>query len=527
MTTILSIFAIALGLSLVLTPLVKRLGLKLGTLDIPDDRKIHTSAIARCGGVGIFVAFVLSLLLSSIFFKTSVPTFSVFNSQTAFVFLGALIAFGIGLVDDFHRLGSTIKFIFHILAATAAFLGGLQIGQVNIFGVNIQMGILSYALTLFWFVFFINAMNLIDGLDGLAGGITFFACVVMVVLAALKGNFLIAMLFAALGGSTLGFLHYNFNPASIFLGDSGSYFLGYSIAALSIMGSIKSQIWAIILIPLVALGVPVFDTILSPIRRFIMGTGMFNPDKCHIHHKLIEKGLSTKRVVWTIYGISIVLCILSLLVVNLRDAQVGIFLVALGVVSFIVIRKLGYFEYITSEKIFGWLKDLTDEAGIKRDRRTFLHMQVQIAASKNIYELWGRIIEAANKIHLDAVTLNLHPRAFNTVALGPFIWERGDRGKEEMIQSDGRYITVEVPIVSNGTSYAVLRLRKSMKKGSVDDRFILNRIEHLRRTVTDTMGKLAARSLTYPEVFEDRCRPDNEDCIEWAGPERRDSSLSE
>lgn len=521
MTTILAIFAIALLLSLALTPLFKRLGPRFGAVDVPDERKLHTRSIARCGGVGIFLAFLLSLTVSSLFFDTPVSSLLVLNGKTAFVLFGGLIAFGIGLVDDVHRLGSTIKFIFHILAATAAFFGGLHIGNVGILGLNIQMGFLSYALTVFWFVLFINAINLIDGLDGLAAGISFFACAVMVILAIVKGNLLIAMLFAALGGSTLGFLRYNFNPAQIFLGDSGSYFLGYSIAALSIMGSIKSQMGAIILIPLVALGVPVFDTILSPIRRFIMGRDMFNPDKSHIHHRLVEKGISTRRVVWMIYGISILLCALSLLVVNLRDEQVGLFLVMLAAASLIVIRRLGYFEYVTSEKIFGWLKDLTDEAGIKRDRRTFLSMQMQIAASENIYQLWGRIVQAANKLKLSAVSLDPHPGAFGDKSLPAFTWEHGDQEKRGTMEKGGRYVRVEVPIASNGNSYAMLRLRKSIEKETIDDRFVLNRIEHLRRTVTGTMEKLVIRSLISPEVLEDRRRPDDHNARVWNGHERR------
>ena len=520
MTTILAIFIIALVLSLIFTPLLKRLGLSFGAVDDPDERKLHTQPIARCGGVSIFLAFLLSLAVSSLFFKTPVSGLLVLNSQMAFVLLGGLMAFGIGLVDDFHRLGSSIKFIFHILAATAAFFGGLQIGQVSILGLNLHFGIMSYLVTVFWFVLFINAVNLIDGLDGLAGGITFFACFFMGLFALLKQDLIMAIFFAALGGATLGFLRYNFNPATIFLGDSGSYFLGYSIAALSIMGSIKSQMGTLMLMPLVGLGVPLFDTILSPIRRFIMGSDLFNPDKGHIHHRLIEMGLSTRKVVWIIYGISVALCAFSLLLVNLHDEQVGLFLIVLAAASVIVIRKLGYFDYITSEKIFGWLKDITDEAGINRDRRTFLSMQMHVAASENIYQLWGRVIQAAQKIKLSAVTLEPHPGAFGNNPLPAFTWDNGDQGKRELMGKDGRCMRVEVPIVSNGTSYAILRLRKPIEKDT-DDRFVLNRIEHLRRTVAGTMEKLAIRSLTCPEVFVERRHPDNHTASAWNGPERR------
>jgi len=520
MSTILAIFAISLVLSLVLTPLLARLGLKLGAVDSPDERKVHTRPTARCGGMAIVLSFLLSLAIVSLFFKTSVSDLLVFDRQTAFMLLGALIVFGIGLVDDFHRLGSTIKFLFQILGSTMAFFGGLQIGQVSILDLNLHFGIMSYLVTVFWFVLFINAVNLIDGLDGLAAGITFFACFFMGLFALLKQDLLMAIFFAALGGATLGFLRYNFNPATIFLGDGGSYFLGYSIAALSIIGSIKSQMGSLMLIPLVGLGVPLFDTILSPIRRFIMGSDLFNPDKSHIHHRLIEMGLSTRKAVWIIYGISVALCAFSLLLVNLHDEQVGLFLIVLAVASVVVIRKLHYFDYITSEKIFGWLKDLTDEAGIKRDRRTFLSMQMQVAASQNLYQLWGRVIQTAGKIHLNAVSIELHPEAFGGILFPTFTWENGAQGKDIPIENGNRSLRMAVPIVSNGATFATLRLTKSIGQGD-DARFVLRRVEHLRRTITGTVEKLAALSVTCPEALENRRYPDNPTAAAWDGHERR------
>jgi UDP-GlcNAc:undecaprenyl-phosphate GlcNAc-1-phosphate transferase len=226
-----------------------------------------------------------------------------------------------------------------------------------------------------------------------------------------------------------------------------------------------------------------------------------------------------------IYGISVLLCALSLLLVNLRDGQVGLFLILLAAASVIFLRKLGYFEYVTSDKLFGWLKDLTDEAGIKRDRRTFLSLQMQIASSENIYQLWGRIIQAAKKIHLDGVTLDPHPGVFGAAALPPFTWKSGaQETKEEMAQADRRSLRVEVPIASNGTLYATLTLSKSLKHGN-DDRFVLRRVEYLRRTITSTMEKFGIRLLTCPELLEDRRHPDNHTARAWNGHERRSLHL--
>ena len=171
-------------------------------------------------------------------------------------------------------------------------MGGLKF---DMFGMGLEFGVFSYLITLFWFILFINAVNLADGLDGLAGGIICFVASVMVILSILNDNYVVAMMFTALSGSVLGFLRYNFNPASIFLGDGGSYFLGYMIAALSILGNVKHQVGAATMIPILALGVPLFDTILSPLRRFVKGRKMFHPDDGHVHHRLIRMGFSVKK----------------------------------------------------------------------------------------------------------------------------------------------------------------------------------------------------------------------------------------
>ena len=326
MTTILFTFILALGLSLLLTPLAKKLGIKLGAMDMPSDRKMHHSPIPRTGGLAIFVAAMVTVGLTWLL-KTSVSELMVIDGKVLFFLAGAVVVFGTGLFDDFHRLGPWMKFAFQIIGASLAFAGGVNVGGFSLFGMHIHLGVLNYGLTVFWFLLFINAVNLVDGL---AGGIVVFASLVMVLLSILRQEFVIALYFAIISGSVLGFLRYNFNPASIFLGDGGSYFLGYAIAGLSIMGSAKSQMGAAIAIPILALGVPLFDTILSPLRRFVRGHRMFSPDSGHIHHKLIRMGLTTKKAVWTVYSITALLCLAAIIVTNLRDEPAGLFLIILG-----------------------------------------------------------------------------------------------------------------------------------------------------------------------------------------------------
>lgn len=509
MTTILVIFLISLILSLVLTPLAGRLGERFGALDVPGERKVHTSSIPRCGGLAIVVAFFITLALSALI-TTGISNKLLLDRETTFFLLGALLVFGVGLFDDFHRLGPKVKFLFQVIGASVAFWGGLRIEIFSVFGIDLHFVILSYFVTVFWFVFFINAINLIDGLDGLAAGIAFFTSAVLVILAVIRGEYFIAMLFAALAGAVLGFLRYNFNPASIFMGDGGSYFLGYVIAGLSIMGSIKSQVGAAMLIPIVALGIPVFDTILSPIRRFILGKEMFKPDKGHVHHKLAEMGFSTKRVVWTIYGISFCLCVLSVALVNVRDEQAGLFLILLGAGAVIFIRKLGYLEYVTSDKICSWFKDVTDEAGFSHDRRNFLSLQVQMGKSGNLEEVWQNLCTAAEKLEFDMTELHMYRRREDTVYDGledvipriqkkerrkkinggSFQWTRKGFDINHHLCGNA-LLKLELPLISgNGHQcIGILWLIKDIKRNHISH-YTLRRVEHLRRTMNGTLCKL-------------------------------------
>jgi UDP-GlcNAc:undecaprenyl-phosphate GlcNAc-1-phosphate transferase len=490
MTTILAIFCVALTLSLVLTPLAGKLGIRFGAMDEPNGRKLHGKPIPRTGGLGIFVVFVLTLVISS-FFNTNVSNLLVLDRQVIFLLAGAIICFNIGLFDDFRRLGPYAKFLFQIIAASVAYWGGIHIGGFNVLGVYIKVGLLSYFVTVFWFILFINAVNLVDGLDGLAGGIVVFTSVVMVILSVFREDYLTALLFTALGGSVLGFLRYNFNPATIFLGDGGSYFLGYAIAGLSIMGSVKSQVGAAMLIPMLALGVPLFDTILSPLRRFVRGKKMFRPDNGHVHHRLVGMGLTTKKAVLIIYMLTFLLCIMAVVMVNLRDEQAGLFLVVLGAGAVIFVRKLGYFEYIGSDKIYGWFKDLTDEAGISRQRRSFLSLQIDTGRSESIEDLWQNITMALKMLEFDMAELHLNSKNPSKSALQKHLsWTLDGFDKSNDIQKKCLF-KLELPLLNNeDKNFGILWLVKDLKRNSISH-YTLRRVEHLRRTLVSTLDKIS------------------------------------
>jgi len=535
MTTILFTFIISFALSLVLTPVARWLGLRFGAIDEPGERKVHTRAIPRSGGVAIFLSFFLTIFACTLL-MTKISDLIVWNDKRLFAVLGGLVVFSVGFYDDFHRLGPKIKFLIQIVAASLAFYGGLRIEAFAIGKIlGIKFGVLSYFITVFWFLLFINAVNLIDGLDGLAAGVGFFTSIVMMFMSIVqvRPDYLIALEFAALGGALLGFLRYNFNPASIFLGDGGSYFIGYAIAALAIFGSIKSSVGATLLIPILALGVPIFDTILSPVRRFILGRRMFRPDKKHVHHHLLAMGLSSRKAVLVVYGITCVLSVLAILLVNYRSESVGMPLIIIAVGAFVFTRKLGYMEYIAFDKMYGWLQDLSDASGLTRHRRSFLNLQIDMERSRNIDELWENICQALVMLHFDRGELHVNgigkdaggvsasiDKAEKTGQSQPVerrqnnsrgtesitnisqlkmvtgeayadvrIWSRGYYQRETDI-STRHFLKIEIPLCNNGDiCYASLILFKDARRGTFQP-FTLRRVEHLRRSVTRAMEKL-------------------------------------
>ena len=397
----------SLILSFFITPLAGKAGTRFGAVDVPDERKIHLDPTPRTGGTAIFLSFLLTLLVIKLL-GTKVSALLLMDKQTACFFGGAIICFAGGLIDDFHRLGPKIKFLFQIIGASIAFWGGLRIDHFSLIGITINFGHFSYFITILWFVLFINAVNLVDGLDGLAGGIVFFTAVVMVFMSVIGKSFLVAMIFSALAGGTLGFLRYNFNPATVFLGDGGSYFLGYTIAGLSIIGSIKSPIGALMLIPILALGVPLFDTVLAPLRRFVKGKKAFYPDHDHVHHRLLRLGLTTRNSVLIIYAITLFLCSLAVILVNVRDERAGLFLIVIGVGAIIFFRKLGYSDLVSSAIISGWVENLSDDVGLTRERRSFLSLQSDIVRSSNIQDLWQNITRALEVLEFDKGSLYMN-----------------------------------------------------------------------------------------------------------------------
>jgi UDP-GlcNAc:undecaprenyl-phosphate/decaprenyl-phosphate GlcNAc-1-phosphate transferase len=488
------LFLFALVFSLILTPGIREMGIRFGAMDIPMARKVHTNPIPRVGGIALFIVLVLSRFLP-LFFPSMVELFK-FKPLNWYAFSGLLVVFGCGVWDDFRRLNPWIKLLFQILGASLAFAGGIAIERIFFVHYGFVFCFLcSYFITVFWFLLFINAVNLIDGLDGLASGVVLFTCILMAILTYVNGDYASAFYFCVLGGAILGFLRYNFNPADIFLGDGGSYFLGYFMALLAIQSSTKSQVGVFMLIPLLALGVPIFDTIFSPIRRWILGREIFHPDRGHFHHHLLKLGFSSRNAVLIIYGITLVFCLMSILLIAFRGKGMeGLFLALLLFCLIFIMHRLGYIEYLAVDKFYGWFKDVTDVAGISQTRRSFLSLQIAAGKSQSMDELWEHLIEALEMLKINEAQLYLQNKPVrkwkapggNTVLVSP----DAASGKEGTVTVDG-LLKVELPLRNDGDEHFMgkLILVKDLKLDRLQP-FTIRRIEHLRRTLIPALKRL-------------------------------------
>lgn len=281
-------------LALIITPLVRKTAITVGAIDRPNDRKVHRNTMPRLGGLAIYISFLIGLAL---FPPDFMDVWPVVFGATAIVILG--------IIDDMLSLSAKAKFLGQIGAALIPVLAGIQIEYITIpNGVVVEFGYLAIPITVFWIVAITNAINLIDGLDGLAAGVSTIALITISTLSFSLGNIVATFLGILLIGSILGFLVYNFYPAKIFMGDTGSLFLGYMISIISIFGFTKSATILSLIIPIIILAIPIIDTFFAIIRRIVHGKPLTAPDKYHLHHCLIRLGFTHRQSVVLIYLLS-------------------------------------------------------------------------------------------------------------------------------------------------------------------------------------------------------------------------------
>jgi UDP-GlcNAc:undecaprenyl-phosphate GlcNAc-1-phosphate transferase len=404
----LGMFVASLLLSFVLTRYVRNVATGRGWVAAPGlDRHLHRTPLPRLGGVAIFLAFILSLAIA-LLVSWRYPRLSFgFSAKTLVtILLPGLLIFLLGVYDDVRSVGPYFKFAVQAVAGTMLFAGGLRILDLPVlFGNHHFSWVVSLPLTILWVLAITNAFNLIDGLDGLAAGSALFSTLVVFVAALLSHSPLVSVMTIVLTGAILGFLRFNFNPATIFLGDCGSLFIGFMLSALALRGAQKAPTIIAVAIPVVSFGLPILETTLSVLRRFISGRPVFTADREHIHHKLLQRGLSHRQVVIVLYAVSALFALLSLFLLWPTGSTLGLVLAVMGTGIWLGVQHLGYLE-------FGELRRVAQRT--IEQRQIFINNLAIRRATEELkvtrdYDQLCRILVAAFSANdFDAFDLKLH-----------------------------------------------------------------------------------------------------------------------
>ena len=342
------IFGISLLFSFVLTWYVRNLAMGRGWVAPPlQDRDLHETPLPRLGGVPIFLSFLISIavaLLAGRHFPGLVS--ASFLRVLLTILVPGTVVFLLGIYADIHSVGPHTKFAVQAVAAIMLFAGGLRILDLPVlFGARHLDWPIGLPITVLWVIGITNAFSLIDGLDGLAVGSALFSTLVVFVVAIFGHAPVVSLLTIALAGAILGFLRFNFNPATIYLGDGGSSFIGFMLSALALQGAQKAPTVIAVAIPVVSFGLPILETALSVLRRLISGRPVFTADREHIHHKLLQRGMSHRQVVIVLYAVSALFALLSMFLLWPRGSTLGLVLVVLGTGVWFGVQHLGYLEF--------------------------------------------------------------------------------------------------------------------------------------------------------------------------------------
>lgn len=316
-------------------PMVRQLSVRMGAVANPGGRRQHQNVVPLSGGVAIFIGFLIAIL----FFNNSSPEILGF-------LIGAAVITGVGLIDDIFELPPIAKFFGQIIATLIVIASGVQIHFVGNLGAGndglYYLGFLSLPITFFWIIGMTNAINFLDGLDGLAGGVSGIAAFTLGFVSLLSGRYDSAVLSFTLGAAAFAFLPHNFTnhpKRKIFMGDAGSGFLGYSLASLAIMGSAKTAAAFSMMVPIIILAIPIFDTLFAIVRRVLSGKSPFTADRLHLHHRIVDRGLSQRQTTMVIYGATLVLSMVAILSMNMNDWKIVAVFGAMALIFIILLWR--------------------------------------------------------------------------------------------------------------------------------------------------------------------------------------------
>jgi UDP-GlcNAc:undecaprenyl-phosphate/decaprenyl-phosphate GlcNAc-1-phosphate transferase len=453
----LATFVGSLLLSFISTKIVRDLAIARGWVAGPaQERHLHSTALPRLGGIAIVFSFLLAttiaLCAQRLFHLYSKP-FSVHPLAT--ILPPAMLIFLLGVYDDIFTVGPYLKFSVQAIAGAMLFAGGLRILDLPLlFGARQFSAFVGLPLTIFWVMAITNAFNLIDGLDGLAAGSALFSTLVMFVVATLSGAPLISLITVALAGAVLGFLRYNFNPATIFLGDCGSQFVGFMLSALALYGAQKAPTIIAVAIPLVSFGLPILETSLSIVRRFISGRPVFTADREHIHHKLLDLGWSHRQVVIILYGVSAVFALLSLFLLWPTGSTLGLVLAVLGTGIWLGVQHLGYLEFGEIRRV---AQRTIEQRHIFVNNLAIRRATAELKAADSFHQV-GRILTAAfDGNDFDAFELKTQapasPHGFHVVQLNDVPPLRWKKSTSPIDPDFGNAWNISLDLVSTGNRH--------------------------------------------------------------------------
>lgn len=487
MNSYLLIFVISTAAAFILTPVISRLSRKFGWLDEPlDFRRVHETPTPRLGGIAIFAAMTLALVTV---FATNGGFADLLKTNSAAllsVIVPASIIFFGGIYDDLVGANAPTKFTIQGLAGLlfCAMGGRIEALSIPLVGSVELHPFVGTALTLLWTVGISNAFNLIDGMDGLASGASLFAAIVMLIVSIILGQPLITVFSIVLCGCLIGFLPYNFHPASIFLGDSGALFIGFMLAALSVLGTQKASTAVAVTIPLIAFGVPVFDTGLSIVRRFIGRRPLFQGDREHIHHMLLARGWSQRRVTIVLYGVCALFGIAALLLVSEPSMRTtGLVLAVVGSIVVFGVLRLRYHEVdeLTATLRRSFLERRLRVANNIRVRRAtrmlshamslneiflatqellevgdFVYATMQMGQGGNAFRLEQKLAQERESLMMRGKALIMRHAEVRNGAVC-WRWQRGEVDTAEIIGSV-RYWTLRMPLSTSAAEWGYLNL---------------------------------------------------------------------
>jgi len=474
MPTVLSLMTSAVA-AFLLTPLVRNFARDHGWVDRPDGRrKLHITPVPRLGGVAVFAAFALTCALLVALERVGAIADHISGTAYLHLLIASAAVAAVGMVDDITGVRPVAKLVVQAAAGLYLYFNGYQMNALSnpLSGESLELGVFSAPLTVIWFVGMSNAFNLIDGLDGLAAGIGLFSTTTLFIACVINERWEIAVIAAALGGALLGFLRYNFNPASVFLGDSGALFVGFALAAIAMRGSMKSSAAIAVVAPVMALAVPILDAGIAVVRRFVRGDDLFRADGDHIHHRLLRMGLTPRRVVAVMYAVAAGFGFLSLLTMTVKSQIVGMVVIASSVVTWIGVHQLGYAEFGEIQRSLRY--------GVGNERRA-IGNNVYLAAlgqrfkdAADVEQLRSTLAEAMHRLHFRRVEVifeNSAPLALR----GAFpAWDGGVAELPAQPTSTWR-----IPVVADGKVVVTVVLTRSLdRQASFDPTHLLNALQN-------------------------------------------------